>query len=94
MSKSVKKRSSKEKPKIKSQPLTQWLTPEKSTNSSTNTQTRKTIYRRETYNLGDGAKVILIPGYVRKPADLFKELEDNIPWKRFKYDVNEYYIPR
>ena len=37
----------------------------------------KNVYKRCLYNLGDGAKVICIPGYVTKPDKLFNELLKN-----------------
>ena len=85
MSKSLKKKSSKEK--VKSKPITDWIkTP--ATNQSAQNKKNKKIYTKQTYNLGDGAKVVVIAGYVAKPNDLFAELHDNIKWKRFKYEVN------
>lgn len=47
----------------------------------------KKIYKKQTYNLGDNAKVIIIPKYVNNPNNLFTELQSNIKWKHFKYDV-------
>lgn len=85
MSKSIKRKSSKEK--VKSKPLTDWIKTPASTEPVQN-KTNKKIYKKQTYNLGDGAKVVVIPEYVNKPNDLFAELHNNIKWRRFKYEVN------
>lgn len=43
---------------------------------------------RHNYNLGDGAKVYYIPGYLENPNGLFAELASDVPWERMPYEVN------
>ncbi len=45
------------------------------------------IYSKLNYNLGDNAKVTHIENYVNNSTELFDELDKNISWNKFKYDV-------
>ena len=48
----------------------------------------KKLYQRQQYNLGDGAKVTYIPGYIPDTKILFEELLEEIPWKKYRYEVH------
>ena len=48
----------------------------------------KVIYERKTYDMGDGAKCIYIPGYVRNPDALFTELKEKIDWGIWKFELH------
>lgn len=48
----------------------------------------KTSYKKHIYNLGDGAIVEYIPGYAANSDQLFDELLNSVPWRKFTYEVN------